>query len=73
MLTYKEGAVRLAEDIIVNVAFCLLVLVPILFLSYLKDKVAKLSLVLAFVLLSAVVSSYLANATHKTSLAVIAG
>lgn len=56
-----------------NIAFCLLVLIPILLLSYLKDKVAKLMLVLGFVLLSAVVSSFLANATHKISLAVIAG
>ena len=73
MLTYEESAVRLAEDIVINVAFCLLVLIPIILLSYLKNKVIKLMLVLAFVLLSAIVSSFLANTTHKTSLAVIAG
>jgi len=72
MLYYSESAVRAFEDIAVNVSFGLLVLVPIIVLSFLKNKVEKLVLVLLFVLLSSIVATVLANATQKSSIAVVA-
>jgi hypothetical protein len=72
MLLYSEAAVRAFEDVMVNICFCLLVLVPIIALSYLKDKSGKLVLVIAFVILSSIVATFLANATHKSSIAIVA-
>jgi hypothetical protein len=72
MFIYKEAAVRRMEDIVVNTTCCVLVVFPIFALSYLTGKVEKLIVILTFVLLVSVVSSVLANAVHKSSLAVIA-
>lgn len=72
MKIYSESAVERLEDISINIIFCTLVIAPIAALSYLKDKFGKLIIVFIFVLLSAVVSSFLAKSVHNTSLAVIA-
>jgi hypothetical protein len=69
---YKEEAVRRVEDILVNIVFCLTILLPIFLLSFFGDKATKLAVVLGFVLLVAVVTSFMANAVHKTSFAVLA-
>jgi hypothetical protein len=69
---YSDETVRRVEDVIVNATFCFLVLVPIFALSYLQNKVGKLLVVLGFVLVSSVVTTVLANVTHKNSLAIMA-
>ena len=72
MIHYSEALARSIDDILVNIVFCVLVIAPIAFLSYLQNKAKKLTIVVVFILLSAVVSSFLANVRHKTSLTIIA-
>ncbi|KAF2097344.1 hypothetical protein NA57DRAFT_77600 [Rhizodiscina lignyota] len=73
MYSYSATAVRVFEEVLVHICFCLLLLIPIVALSYIKDKVGKLMIVFGFILLSAMVASLLANTTQKSSIAVIAG
>ena len=70
---YSERGVRIAEQTIVNTAFCILVLAPIFALSFTTSKVGKLLLLLACVLLVSFVSSVLSDNAQKSSLAVVAG
>lgn len=72
MIHYSEALVRSIDDILVNIVFCVLVIAPIAFLSFLQNKAKKLTIVVVFILLSAIVSSFLAKARHKTSLTIIA-
>lgn len=72
MLIYSEDRVRVFEEVFIIFLFCLLVFIPMFILSYLKTKVWKLILVLLCVIASAFVASFLTNAKHKTSLAVVA-
>jgi hypothetical protein len=72
---YKEELVRRAEDIIVNIVFCLTILIPIFLLYFFGNKagkVGKLALVLGFVLLVAVVTPFMANAVHRNTFTVLA-
>jgi hypothetical protein len=71
-MIYKESLVRRVEDIIVNVVFCLTILLPIFALSFVESQTRKLLLVLGFVLLVAIVTSFVANAVHKNTFAVLA-
>ncbi len=73
LYTYSERGVLLAEQTIVNFAFCALVLVPIFLLYFLGSKLGKLFIVLACVLLVAPIASAFANKAQKASLGVMAG
>ena len=73
MLQYSEQAIQRTEDVFINLAFCSLLLIPILLLSYVQNKHWKLAVVAVFVLLSTFLSSFMATASHKPGLAIIAG
>ena len=73
MIQYPERAVRLIEDVLINFAFCALLLIPIALLIYLPSRTWKLVIVSIFVLLSTFLSSFMATATHKPGLAIVAG
>ena len=73
MLRYSEKAVRLTEDISINLGFCALLLTPTFLLAYVQNKNWKLAVVTVFVLLSTFLSSFMATATHKPGLAIVAG
>ena len=73
MLRYSERAVRLTEDVSVSLGFCALLLIPTFLLAYVQNKNWKLAVVAVFVLLSTFVSSFMATATHKPGLAIVAG
>jgi hypothetical protein len=73
MLRYSESAVRRAEDVTVSLGFCALMLVPTFLLTYVENKNWKMVVIAVFVLLSTVMSSFIATATHKPGLAVVAG
>ena len=73
MRHYPERAARLTEDILINLAFCALLLVPIILLMYVPNRDWKLVVVAVFVLLSTFLSSFIATATHKPGLAIVAG
>jgi hypothetical protein len=53
--------------------FCFLLLVPILILSYVQSKQLQLTVVAVFILLSTFLSSFMASASHKPGLAIVAG
>lgn len=72
MLQYDERIGQRAEDIFINLGFCALLLVPILLLNYVHVMHWKL-IVSVFILLSTFLSSFMATATHKPGLAVVAG
>jgi len=72
MLIYSAPAVKLLGDITTNIIFCLLLIIPLILLSYLKGKVEKLILISVFIIASAIISSLLANKVHNITLAVMA-
>ena len=73
LLLYSEKAVRRTEQVLVNLSFCLLVLGPIFLLSFVANQVAKLCIVLGFVMATSVLASVLSDNTQKSGLAVMAG
>jgi hypothetical protein len=72
-MIYTEAAIRRLETILINIVFCLAILLPIFVLSFLRNKAGKLVVVLGFVIIVAVVTSFVANAVHKNTFAVLAG
>jgi hypothetical protein len=72
MLNYSEDRVRRVVDILINLSFCTVVLIPTIALSYMKSRTHKLIVLAVSVLLAAVVSSFLASAMQKPALGVIA-
>jgi hypothetical protein len=72
-MIYTEAAIRRLETILINIVFCLAILLPIFVLSFLGNKAGKLVVVLGFVIIVAVVTSFVANAVHKNTFAVLAG
>ena len=73
MLHYPERVVRVIEDILINLTFCALLLIPIVLLMYVPNRNWKLVVVAVFILLSIFLSSFMAKATHKPGLAIVAG
>ena len=73
IFTYSAKKVDRVEDMLLNIAFCLLVIGPVCILSYLSSKGVKLFVVLLSVCLTSVVASSLSNLVQKTSLALMAG
>ncbi len=71
-MIYKEAAVRRMEDILVNIVFCLTILLPISLLFFFGSKASKLAVVLGFVLFVAVVTSFMANAVNQKHFTVLA-
>jgi hypothetical protein len=71
-MIYSEAAVRRLEIILINIIFCLAILLPIFVLSFLGSKVGKLILVLGFVIIAAAVTSFVATSVQKNSFAVLA-
>jgi hypothetical protein len=72
MLRYSEKAVRLTEDVFVNLGFCALLLIPTFLVTYVQSRIWRLVVVAVFVLLSTFLSSFMATATHKPGLAIVA-
>lgn len=73
ILLYSEEAVRRTEQVLVNLSFCILVLGPIFLLSFVANKVAKLLIVLGFVMATSVLASVLSDNAQKSGLAIMAG
>lgn len=70
--TYSEMAVRLTEEVTVTMLFSILLLIPILGLSFMKNKIGKILLVFAMVLLVSIINSVVANSVQRASLGVVA-
>jgi hypothetical protein len=73
VLVYSENAIRRAERIVVNIAFCFLLICPIFLLSYVDARPAKLATFVVFVLAGSVLTSGLISVGNIASLAVMAG
>jgi hypothetical protein len=72
-MIYSEKAIQRAEQIIVNVGFCLLLIGPIFLLSYFKDKAARLVIFVAFIITGSVLTSGVIHGGNLANLAVMAG
>ncbi|KIX01971.1 uncharacterized protein Z518_07910 [Rhinocladiella mackenziei CBS 650.93] len=70
---YSENKVRMAEKIIINLAFCIMVMVPLFILSYLTNVTIKLLVITTAFFITSVIASVLSNNIENASLAVIAG
>ena len=73
VLIYSEATVRRAEQALINIGFCFLLLCPIPPLFYLDNKALKLGIVLMFILTLSTLTIDLSASTNKTSVALVAG
>ena len=64
---------RFAEKIIINLMFCIMVIVPLFVLTYLDNVTAKLLTITGAFFITAIIASVLSNSIENASLAVIAG
>ena len=71
--TYSEAQVRWAERTVINIGFCILMLCPMVILSYVTNKTLKLGIVLIFVVVASALTSDLTNPAKTTNVAVVAG
>ncbi|KAG0650289.1 hypothetical protein D0Z07_3186 [Hyphodiscus hymeniophilus] len=70
---YSEGGIRFAEEVIINAAFCLLLIGPVIVLSYLTSKMWKLIFISLCLLVASAFSGGFLNAPNKTGLGLVAG
>lgn len=68
---YSEVKVRRADQIFMNVAFCLLIICPVIVLSLVDNTVAKLSIVVGFYVLGSILLA-LGTGSSNPALAVLA-
>ncbi|KAH8808786.1 hypothetical protein F5884DRAFT_858305 [Xylogone sp. PMI_703] len=72
-LIYSEEKVRRAEAVFLHLSFCILLVVPVVLLSYLESKVWKLVVLGIFLAAASFLCVGLLNTPNKSSLAVVAG
>jgi len=63
----------MVQKLLINLAFCIMVIVPIFILSYLTSVAVKLLVITAAFLVTSVIASMLCDTIEHASLAVIAG
>ncbi len=73
VLLYSEENVRRAEAVFLHLGFCLLLLCPIIGLSYLESKMWKLVLLGIFLFVASLLFVGLVNVPNKSGLALVAG
>ena len=73
MMTYSDQNIRHVERIFVNVSFSLLLLGPIIVLSWLENTRVKLLIVVGCLLFGAILMSGIATGIYNSNLAVLAG
>jgi hypothetical protein len=71
-MIYSEQKIRHVDQIFMNVSFCLLLLCPVIVLSLVDSEGAKLSIVVGFLLFSAILMA-IGTSSNNSSLAVLAG
>lgn len=71
MVIYSEQKIRRLDQIFMNISFCLLLLCPVIVLSLVDNKAAKLSIVVGFLLFSAILMA-LGTGSNNSTLAVLA-
>ena len=72
IMIYSEQRVRHADQVFMNVSFCLLLLCPVIVLSLVDNRTVKLSVVVGFLLFSAVLLA-IGTKSNNSALAVLAG
>lgn len=73
VLVVSDPNVRRIERTVINLGFCLLLLCPILALTYLENKALKVGIVLLFVLIISTLTIDLGKSTNATCVALVAG
>ena len=72
-LIYSEESVRRAEAVFLHASFCILLLCPVIALSYLHSQIWKLVVLGIFLLAASVMSVGFLNTSNKSGLALVAG
>ena len=72
IMIYSDQKVRHADQIFMNVSFCLLLLCPVIVLSLVDNRAVKLSVVVGFLLFCAVLLA-IGTSSNNSALAVLAG
>lgn len=73
MYIYSESSIRRLERTFVHVAFCFLLLCPIIALSVIDNSAGKLVVVVGFLLVAAFLTSGILTGANNAGLAVLAG
>jgi len=73
VLLYSEESVQRAEAAFLHLSFCILLICPIIGLSYLQTKMWKLVLLGIFLFAAALLCAGLLNMPNKSGLALVAG
>jgi len=73
ILLYSEEGVQRAEAVFLHLSFCILLICPIIGLSYMKSKMWKLVLLGIFLLVASLLFVGLVNMPNKSGLALVAG
>lgn len=73
VLLYSEDNVRRTEAVFLHLSFCIVLLGPVIGLSYLESKVWRLVLLTTSLFVVSVLCVALLNAPNKSSLALVAG
>ena len=71
MTIYSEQEIRRVDKIFMNISFCLLLLCPVIVLSLVDNRAAKLSIVVGFLLIGAILLA-LGTGSNNSALAVLA-
>jgi len=73
LLLYSEESVQRAEAVFLHLSFCILLICPIIGLSYMKSKMWKLVLLGVFLFVASLLFVGLVNMPNKSGLALVAG
>ncbi|KAH8761477.1 hypothetical protein F5882DRAFT_477699 [Hyaloscypha sp. PMI_1271] len=73
LLLYSEESVQRAEAVFLHLSFCILLICPIIGLSYMQSKMWKLVLLGVFLFVASLLFVGLVNMPNKSGLALVAG
>jgi hypothetical protein len=71
MTIYSEQKIRRLDQMFMNISFCLLLICPVIVLSLVDSRAAKLSIVVGFLLIGAILMA-LGTGSNNSALAVLA-